>query len=152
MDRPLPRRRYTDPHVRLIHPAAQNMLLAARALGLGATLTTLHLQFGKEVEAGRKLAARRALLRPAPDRLPDGSVRDSSQRSADRCSLLRSVRSLRSRLTSMRSAAAHLGRQLILALSQVHDMPQQAIGRPFHITDFDDHFRPHPMESAKHQR
>jgi nitroreductase len=29
----------------------QNMLLAARALGLGATLTTLHLQFEKEVEA-----------------------------------------------------------------------------------------------------
>ena len=29
----------------------QNMLLAARALGLGATLTTLYLQFEKEVEA-----------------------------------------------------------------------------------------------------
>ena len=27
------------------------MLLAARALGLGATLTTLHLQFEKEAEA-----------------------------------------------------------------------------------------------------
>jgi nitroreductase len=35
-----------------IYPAVQNMLLAARALGLGATLTTLHLMsFGKEVEA-----------------------------------------------------------------------------------------------------
>jgi nitroreductase len=34
-----------------IYPAVQNMLLAARALGLGATLTTLHLQFEKEVEA-----------------------------------------------------------------------------------------------------
>jgi nitroreductase len=33
-----------------IYPAVQNMLLAARALGLGATLTTLHLQFEKEVE------------------------------------------------------------------------------------------------------
>jgi len=29
----------------------QNMLLAARALGLGATLTTLHLRFEKETEA-----------------------------------------------------------------------------------------------------
>ena len=29
----------------------QNMLLAARALGLGATLTTLYLQFEKEAEA-----------------------------------------------------------------------------------------------------
>ena len=34
-----------------VYPAVQNMLLAARALGLGATLTTLYLQFEKEVEA-----------------------------------------------------------------------------------------------------
>jgi nitroreductase len=34
-----------------IYPAVQNMPLAARALGLGATLTTLHLQFEKEAEA-----------------------------------------------------------------------------------------------------
>src|SRR5216684_3348078 len=34
-----------------IYPAIQNMLLAARALGLGATLTTLYLQFEKEAEA-----------------------------------------------------------------------------------------------------
>ena len=34
-----------------IYPAVQNMLLAARALGLGATLTTLHLLFEKESEA-----------------------------------------------------------------------------------------------------
>jgi nitroreductase len=34
-----------------IYPAVQNMLLAARALGLGATLTTLYLQFEKDAEA-----------------------------------------------------------------------------------------------------
>jgi nitroreductase len=34
-----------------IYPAVQNMLLAARALGLGATLTTLHLLFERESEA-----------------------------------------------------------------------------------------------------
>lgn len=33
-----------------IYPAVQNMLLAARALGLGATLTTRHLLFEKETE------------------------------------------------------------------------------------------------------
>jgi nitroreductase len=33
-----------------IYPAVQNMLLAARALGLGATLTTLYLSFEQEVE------------------------------------------------------------------------------------------------------
>lgn len=34
-----------------IYPAVQNMLLAARALGLGATLTSRHMIFGKEVDA-----------------------------------------------------------------------------------------------------
>jgi len=34
-----------------IYPAVQNILLAARALGLGMTLTTLHLQFEKEAGA-----------------------------------------------------------------------------------------------------
>jgi nitroreductase len=34
-----------------IYPAVQNMLLAARALGLGATLTTRHLAYEKESEA-----------------------------------------------------------------------------------------------------
>ena len=34
-----------------IYPALQNMLLAARSLGLGATLTTLYLSFEKEAEA-----------------------------------------------------------------------------------------------------
>lgn len=34
-----------------IYPAVQNILLAARALGLGATLTTRHLQYETEVEA-----------------------------------------------------------------------------------------------------
>jgi nitroreductase len=40
-----------------IYPAVQNMLLAARALGLGATLTTLYLNFEKEVEAALRLPA-----------------------------------------------------------------------------------------------
>jgi nitroreductase len=34
-----------------IYPAVQNMLLAARALGLGSTLTTRHMMYGKEVDA-----------------------------------------------------------------------------------------------------
>jgi nitroreductase len=40
-----------------IYPAVQNMLLAARALGLGATLTTLYLQFETEVETALGLPA-----------------------------------------------------------------------------------------------
>jgi nitroreductase len=40
-----------------IYPAVQNMLLAIRALGLGATLTTLYLAFEKEVDAALGLPA-----------------------------------------------------------------------------------------------
>ena len=38
-----------------IYPAVQNMLLAARALGLGANLTTRHLCFEREAEAALQL-------------------------------------------------------------------------------------------------
>jgi nitroreductase len=34
-----------------IYPSVQNMLLAARALGLGSTLTSRHMFYGKEVDA-----------------------------------------------------------------------------------------------------
>jgi nitroreductase len=40
-----------------IYPAVQNMLLAARALGLGATLTTRHLLYQKEADAALGLPA-----------------------------------------------------------------------------------------------
>jgi nitroreductase len=40
-----------------IYPAVQNMLLAARALGLGATLTTRHLLYETEAEAALGLPA-----------------------------------------------------------------------------------------------
>ena len=34
-----------------VYPAVQNMLLAARALGLGSTLTTRHMMFAKDADA-----------------------------------------------------------------------------------------------------
>jgi nitroreductase len=74
-----------------IYPAVQNMLLAARALGLGATLTTLYLQFEKEAGGRARVAARRALLCLAADRLSHGPVRASPPCSARRCRLRRSV-------------------------------------------------------------
>lgn len=40
-----------------VYPAVQNLLLAARALGLGATLTTRHLMYEREVEAALGLPA-----------------------------------------------------------------------------------------------
>jgi hypothetical protein len=68
------------------HPAVQNMLLAPRALGLGATL---YLQFEKEAEAALGLPPRRPFLCSAADRLPNGSVRISPPCSAGRCRLRR---------------------------------------------------------------
>ena len=38
-----------------IYPAVQNMLLAARALGLGASLTTRHLFYADEAERALQL-------------------------------------------------------------------------------------------------
>jgi nitroreductase len=38
------------PQLQALFPAVQNVLLACRAVGLGASLTTLHLAFGKEVD------------------------------------------------------------------------------------------------------
>ena len=40
-----------------IYPAVQNMLLAARALGLGSTLTTRHITYEKEVDAAMGIPA-----------------------------------------------------------------------------------------------
>ena len=52
LDRAVLARRSANPHSRPVDlPAVQNMLLAGRALGLGATLTTLYLNFANEAEA-----------------------------------------------------------------------------------------------------
>src|SRR5262249_15233032 len=40
-----------QPQLQALMPAAQNVLLACRAVGLGASLTTLHTSFGAEVDA-----------------------------------------------------------------------------------------------------
>jgi nitroreductase len=40
-----------QPQLPALMPAAQNVLLACRAVGLGASLTTLHTSFGREVDA-----------------------------------------------------------------------------------------------------
>jgi hypothetical protein len=76
-----------------IYPAVQNMLLAARALGLGATLTTLHaLPEFREGSGGRtRIAARRPLVCLTADRLPDGPVWAIPPYPPSRCRLRRAV-------------------------------------------------------------
>jgi nitroreductase len=40
-----------QPQLQALMPAVQNLLLACRAVGLGASLTTLHTSFGRELDA-----------------------------------------------------------------------------------------------------
>ena len=55
--------------------ALQNMLLTARALGLGTTLTTLYLQFEKEAEVALGLPPNDHFYALLPIGLPHGPVR-----------------------------------------------------------------------------
>jgi hypothetical protein len=52
----------------------------------------------------------------------------------------------------MRWAAAYLAGQLILALAQVDDVPEQTVRGPLDVANLYDHLRAHPMNPAKHQR
>ncbi len=83
--------RQHEQRARRFYPAVQNMLLAARALGLGATLTTLYLNFEKEAEAALGLPADWHSYASDPDRLPDGKIWTSSPCGAFRCRLRGSV-------------------------------------------------------------
>jgi len=76
VDRRLPRGRAqsTRSAGSSIYPAVQNMLLAARALGLGSTLTTRHIGYEKEVDAAMA-SVRLPLYAILPIGLPDGPLR-----------------------------------------------------------------------------
>jgi nitroreductase len=74
-----------EPQLQALMPAVQNVLLACRAVGLGASLTTLHRAFGKELD--RKLGLPEgcpscALL---PIGWPRGRYGRPPRRSVDRC-------------------------------------------------------------------
>jgi nitroreductase len=94
-----------------IYPAVQNMLLAARALGLGATLTTLYLQFEKEA---RRLWA----FRPVSThmlcchRLSDGPVWASAPRHSRHSRLSRSMGPALPRSVATQCLRCH-GRSLV---------------------------------------
>ncbi len=49
--------RRSAPQIQALFPCVQNILLACRAVGLGASLTTLHVDFGKECDAMLGLTA-----------------------------------------------------------------------------------------------
>ena len=112
-----------------IYPAVQNMVLAARALGLGTTLTTRHMLFEKEADAALGLPSGRAFLRDPSDRLPDGQVRPGRPRPAQRDRLPGPLgRALSRGLDSFRSLSitSSLGRATPVARSH----PEEAAKRP----------------------
>ena len=74
-----------------IYPAVQNMLLAASALGLGATLTTLYLAFEGEAEAALGLPAGVHSYAILPTGYPNGPIWTGAPCPAGRCRLRRSV-------------------------------------------------------------
>ena len=61
----------------------QNILLACRALGLGCTLTTLHLNFEKEVEAAMGLPDDVHSYAILPIGYPDGEIRAGAAHAAE---------------------------------------------------------------------
>jgi hypothetical protein len=84
LDRSLPRRSDANSHIGIVD-RSRGSEHAARAPDLGATLTTLYLNFEKEAQAALGLAIRCPLVCPAAYRLPDGPVPASAPYSARRC-------------------------------------------------------------------
>jgi len=88
-----------------IYPAVQNMVLAARALGLGTHVDDPPSPLRKGSRGRPRPAERRALLCDPPDRLPDGQVRPGRPRPAQRDRLPGSLgRALSRRLEARRPA------------------------------------------------
>ena len=50
------------------------------------------------------------------------------------------------------SISAHFDRRLVLALTHIDDMPEQAVRCPFGVTNLYDHLGGHPMNPAEHER
>jgi nitroreductase len=73
------------PQVQALFPAIQNILLACRAVGLGASLTTLHTAFGKEVDEWLGLPANCPTCALIPIGWPRGKYGCPERRSVDTC-------------------------------------------------------------------
>jgi nitroreductase len=66
-----------------VFPAVQNILLAARALGLGATLTTLHLMFEDEIKSELGIPADTEAAALIPIGFPVGRYGPTKRRPAE---------------------------------------------------------------------
>ena len=68
-----------------LFPCIQNILLACRAVGLGASLTTLHTGFGRELDAWLGLSADTPTCALLPIGWPVGNYGRPPRRSVDEC-------------------------------------------------------------------
>jgi len=73
------------PQTQALFPAIQNILLACRAVGLGASLTTIHTSFGAEVDAWLGLPEGCPTCAMLPIGWPRGTYRRPVRNSIDRC-------------------------------------------------------------------
>jgi nitroreductase len=79
------RTRRGDPQLQALFPCAQNVLLACRAVGLGASLTTLHRSFGAELDAWLGLPEHSPTCALIPIGWPLGKHGRPPRRSVDSC-------------------------------------------------------------------
>lgn len=73
------------PQLQALFPAIQNVLLACRAVGLGASLTTVHLAYGREIDAWLGLPENAPTCAMLPIGWPLGRYGRPVRRSVDDC-------------------------------------------------------------------
>jgi hypothetical protein len=73
------------PQLQALFPAIQNVLLACRAVGLGASLTTVHLAHGREIDAWLGLPENAPTCALLPIGWPRGTYGRPVRRSVDEC-------------------------------------------------------------------
>ena len=74
-----------QPQLQALMPAVQNVLLACRAVGLGASLTTVHTSFGRELDARLGLPAECPSCALLPIGWPLGRYGRPPRRPVDEC-------------------------------------------------------------------
>lgn len=74
-----------EPQLQALFPAVQNILLACRAVGLGASLTTVHRAFGAEIDAFLGLPGDQASCALLPIGWPLGRYGRPPRKSVDAC-------------------------------------------------------------------
>ena len=79
------RTRRGEPQVQALFPAIQNVLLACRAVGLGASLTTVHRAYGDEIDRFLGLPKESPSCALLPIGWPHGRYGRPPRRSIDAC-------------------------------------------------------------------